>query len=107
MKVVVLRSPPLQNLKLGNFPVFYADRVIIDELTRGQGQPSRIWKVQYDWLSLGKGLLLSVEQDRIVCMRSFGNVGRVPRLMLEWGLRFFPGNCILKNCENKNKQINK
>ena len=42
--------------------MFYADRVIIDGLTRRQGQPSRIWKVQYDWLSLGKGLLLSVEQ---------------------------------------------
>ena len=62
MKVVVLRSPPPQNVKLGNFPVFHADRVIIDELTCGQGQPSRIWKVQRDWLSLLKGLLFSVEQ---------------------------------------------
>ena len=62
MKVVVLRSPPLQNVKLGNFPVFYADRVIIDGLTCGQGQPSRIWKAQRDWLSLLKGLLFSVEQ---------------------------------------------
>ena len=125
-----MRSPPPQNVKFDNFPVFHTDRVIIDRLTRGQGQPSRIWKVQYDWLSLGKGLLLSVEQAlagrneirtplkiktpardrrlyRIVCMRSFGNVDRVLRLILEWGLRFSPGNCILKNCENKNKQINK
>ena len=31
-------------------------------LTCGQGQPSRIWKVQRDWLSLLKGLLFSVEQ---------------------------------------------
>ena len=35
------------------FPVFHADRVII-RLPCGQGQPSRIWKVQCDWLSLGK-----------------------------------------------------
>ena len=35
----------------------HADRVIIGLprlLPRGQGQPSRIWKVQCDWLSLGK-----------------------------------------------------
>ena len=62
MKVILLRSPPPQNVKFDNFPVFHTDRVIIDRLTRGQGQPSRIWEVQYDWLSLGKGLLLSVEQ---------------------------------------------
>ena len=31
----------------------YADRVII-RLPCGQGQLSRIWKVQRDWLSLGK-----------------------------------------------------
>ena len=42
--------------------MFQADRVIIDGLTCGQGQPSRIWKVQRDWLSLLKGLLFSVEQ---------------------------------------------
>ena len=35
------------------FPVFHADRVII-RLPCGQGQLSRIWKVQCDWLSLGK-----------------------------------------------------
>ena len=35
------------------FPVFNADRVII-RLPCGQGQLSRIWKVQCDWLSLGK-----------------------------------------------------
>ena len=35
------------------FPVFHADRVII-KLPYGQGQLSRIWKVQCDWLSLGK-----------------------------------------------------
>ena len=62
MEVDVLHSPPPQNVKLGNFSVFHADRVIIDGLTCGQGQPSRIWKVQRDWLSLGKGLLFSVEQ---------------------------------------------
>ena len=33
------------------FPVFHAERVIIG-LPCGQGQPSRIWKVQCDWLSL-------------------------------------------------------
>ena len=32
------------------FPVFHADRVII-RLPCGQGQISRIWKVQCDWLS--------------------------------------------------------
>ena len=42
--------------------MFHADRVIIDGLTCSQGQPSRIWKVQRDWLSLGKGMLFSVEQ---------------------------------------------
>ena len=62
MKVIVLRSPPPQNVKFGNFPVFHTHRVIIDRLTRGQGQPSRIWKAQRDWLSLLKGLLFSVEQ---------------------------------------------
>ena len=35
------------------FPVFLADRVII-RLPCGQGQLSRIWKVQCDWLSMGK-----------------------------------------------------
>ena len=35
------------------FPVFHADRVII-RLPCSQGQLSRIWKVQCDWLSLGK-----------------------------------------------------
>ena len=35
------------------FPVFHADRVIIG-LPWGQGQLSRIWKVQCNWLSLGK-----------------------------------------------------
>ena len=36
-----------------DFPVFHADRVII-RLPCGQGQLSRIWKVQCDWVSLGK-----------------------------------------------------
>ena len=35
------------------FPVFHAGRAIIG-LARGQGQLSRIWKLQSDWLSLGK-----------------------------------------------------
>ena len=35
------------------FPVFHADGVIIG-LPCGQGQLSRIWKVQCDWLSVGK-----------------------------------------------------
>ena len=39
-------------------------------------------------------------EARIVRMRSFGNVGRVLRLILKGGLRLSPGNCILKNCEN-------
>ena len=34
------------------FPVFHVDRVI--RLPCSQGQLSRIWKVQRDWLSLGK-----------------------------------------------------
>ena len=36
------------------FPVFHADRVIVIRLPRGQGQLSRIWKVQCDWLSSRK-----------------------------------------------------
>ena len=36
-----------------DFPVFHADRVII-RLPCSQGQLSRIWKVQCDWLSLEK-----------------------------------------------------
>ena len=35
------------------FPVFHAEQVIIG-LPCSQGQPSRIWKVQCDWLSLEK-----------------------------------------------------
>ena len=35
------------------FSVFHADREII-RLPCGQGQLSRMWKVQCDWLSLGK-----------------------------------------------------
>ena len=35
------------------FLEFHADRVFIG-LPCGQGQPSRIWKVQCDWLRLGK-----------------------------------------------------
>ena len=35
------------------FPVFHADQIII-RLPCGQGQLSRIWKVQCDWPSLGK-----------------------------------------------------
>ena len=35
------------------FLVFHADRVIIG-LPCGEGHLSRIWKVQCDWLSLGK-----------------------------------------------------
>ena len=36
------------------FPVFHADRVILSGYPAGQGQPSRIWKVQCDWLTMGK-----------------------------------------------------
>ena len=43
------------------FSKFHADRVIIG-LPCGQGQLSRIWKVQRDWLSVGKEMLFSVEQ---------------------------------------------
>ena len=35
------------------FPVFHAGRAIIG-LPCSQGQLSRIWKLQSDWLSLGK-----------------------------------------------------
>ena len=38
---------------MGNWKIENADRVII-RLPCGQGQLSRIWKVQCDWLSLGK-----------------------------------------------------
>ena len=43
------------------FPVFNADRVII-RLPCGQGQLSRIWKVQCDWLSLGKECCLRLSR---------------------------------------------
>ena len=43
------------------FPVFHADRVII-RLPCGQGQLSRIWKVQCDWLSLGKECFLGLSR---------------------------------------------
>ena len=36
------------------FPVFHADRVILSGYPAGQVQPSRIWKVQCDWLAMGK-----------------------------------------------------
>ena len=36
------------------FPVFHADRVILSGNPAGQVQPSRIWKVQCDWLTMGK-----------------------------------------------------
>ena len=41
--------------------MFHADRVII-RLPCGQGQLSRIWKVQCGLAKLGKGMLSSVEQ---------------------------------------------
>ena len=43
------------------FPVFHADRVII-RLPYGQGQLSRIWKVQSDWLSLGRECRLQLSR---------------------------------------------
>ena len=43
------------------FPVFNADWVII-RLPCGQGQLSRIWKVQCDWLSLGKECYLQLSR---------------------------------------------
>ena len=43
------------------FLKFHADRVIIG-LPCGQGQLSRIWKVQRDLAKRGKGMLSSVEQ---------------------------------------------
>ena len=43
------------------FQVFYADQVII-RLPCGQGQLSRIWKVQCDWLSLGKECCLRLSR---------------------------------------------
>ena len=38
------------------FLAFHADRVII-RLRCGQSQLSRIWKVQCDWLSLGRNVV--------------------------------------------------
>ena len=43
------------------FPVIPADRVII-RLPCGQGQLSRIWKVQCDWLSMGKECCLQLSR---------------------------------------------
>ena len=43
------------------FPVSHADGVII-RLPCGQGQLSRIWKVQSDWLSLGKECCLRLSR---------------------------------------------
>ena len=43
------------------FPVIHADRVII-RLPCGQGQLSRIWKVQCDWLSIGKECCLQLSR---------------------------------------------
>ena len=42
-------------------PVFHAHRIII-RLPCGQGQLSRIWKVQCDWLSLGKECCLRLSR---------------------------------------------
>ena len=44
------------------FPVFHADRVIIRLPACGQGQLSRIWKKQCDWLSLGKECCLRLSR---------------------------------------------
>ena len=46
------------------FRVFLADRVIIG-LPCGQGQLSRIWKVQCDWLSLGKECCSRLSRRRL------------------------------------------
>ena len=54
-----------------NYPVFHADLVII-RLPCGQVQLSRIWKVQCDWLSLGKRCCLGLS-------RRFWFVGRDER----------------------------
>ena len=43
------------------FAAFNADRVII-RLPCGQGQLSRIWKVQCDWLSMGKECCLQLSR---------------------------------------------
>ena len=45
------------------FPVLHADRVILSGYPAGQGQPSRIWKVQIVGLANnGKGMLFLVKQ---------------------------------------------
>ena len=44
------------------FPVIHADQVIIIRLPCGQGQLSRIWKVQCDWLSIGKERCLQLSR---------------------------------------------
>ena len=53
--MLTFASPSLTFIIRGHegFSKFHADRVII-ELPCGQGQLSGIWKVQRDWLSLGK-----------------------------------------------------
>ena len=43
------------------FPVIHVDRVII-RLPCGQGQLSRIWKVQCVWLSIGKECCLQLSR---------------------------------------------
>ena len=43
------------------FPVIHADLVII-RLACGQGQLFRIWKVQCDWLSIGKECCLRLSR---------------------------------------------
>ena len=50
------------------FPVFHADRIII-RLPCGQGQLSRIWKVQCNWLSFGKECCLRLSRRWWVGMK--------------------------------------
>ena len=94
------------------FPVFHTDRVFIG-LPCGQGQLSRIWKVQCYWLSMGKEccsrlrrrlrggtkyqLALKRLRGRPLVTQSFWH-SQMQKALTEYcanGLRFKADDCIL------------